>query len=57
MPALLLGITMTYWGLTLLNVMTLNTTILGLLALITGILYIASCFIALPAVPVHRRTE
>lgn len=56
MPGLLLGITLTYWGLTLLNILTLNTTLLGILALVTGIVWIlVSVGVAMPAIPTRRR--
>jgi hypothetical protein len=55
MPGLLLGITLTYWGLALLNILTLNNTLLGILALVTGIVWILVSFgVVLPAIPTRR---
>lgn len=59
MPTLLLGITLILWSLTLLNLVAISATVLGLFALVTGILFLVSGFgVTLPAVPlVHRRVD
>jgi hypothetical protein len=58
MAGLLLGITLTLWGLQLLGILAVSATILGILALITGIAWIlVSVGVALPALPARRRVE
>jgi hypothetical protein len=56
MAGLLLGITLTLWGLSLLSVVVVSSTVLGLFALVTGIVWIlVSVGVALPAVPTVTR--
>lgn len=44
LPTLLLGATLTYWGLTLLGILALNSKVLGILALVTGVAYLVLAF-------------
>lgn len=58
MASLLLGLTLTLWGLELLGVVSVGATVLGLLALITGIVYIVSSLgVAVPSLSARRREE
>jgi uncharacterized membrane protein HdeD (DUF308 family) len=50
MAILLLGIVLIIWSLTLLGVLAISNTILGVLLLITGILLIAGNWVDLPAI-------
>lgn len=53
MASLLLGVTLLLWALTLLGIVAIGNVVLGLFALITGILFLVSGFgVALPNV--HR---
>lgn len=55
MATLLLGILLLLWGLSLLGIVAIGNVVLGVLALIVGILYIVSAAgVALPALPVRR---
>ena len=55
MASLLLGVTLLLWSLTLLGLVAIGNTVLGLLALVTGILFIVSAAgVALPSLPARR---
>lgn len=56
MAGLLLGITLTLWGLSLLGILAVSNVVLGIFALVTGIAWILiSVGVALPVVPVRHR--
>lgn len=56
MAGLLLGITLILWGLSLLAILTVSNTVLGIFVLITGIVwFISSLGVAVPAVPLYHR--
>lgn len=58
MAGLLLGITLTLQGLILLNIITLSSTVMGILYLVTGIAWVlVSVGVALPVVPIRHRAE
>ena len=55
MASLLLGITLVLWSLNLLAIAAIDNTLLGVLALITGVLYvISSLSVGLPNLPVRK---
>lgn len=55
MANILLGLLLLLWSLSLLGIAVISNTVLGVLALVVGIIYIVSAFVALPAVPTWRR--
>lgn len=58
MATLLLGITLLLFGLSLAGVVAISNTVLGILLIITGILYIVSSVgVTVPALPIHHRVE
>lgn len=56
MAALLLGITLILWSLNLLALVAVSNTVLGIFALVTGIVWLVSALgVAVPAVPTYHR--
>jgi hypothetical protein len=55
MANLLLAVTLILWGLSLMGILAVSNVLLGILALITGVLILVGNFVALPAVPYTRR--
>lgn len=55
MGNLLLGLLLLLWGLELLGVVAISSTLLGILALIVGVLFLLSALgVAVPTVPARR---
>lgn len=56
MATILLGVTLILWSLTLLGLVAIGNTVLGLFALVTGILFLVSGFgVAVPSFPARRQ--
>lgn len=54
MANLLLAVTLILWGLSLLSVITISATVLGIFALVSGILFLVGGWVVLPAFPTRR---
>jgi hypothetical protein len=54
MITLLTGLLFLLWGLTLLGIVAISNTVLGVLALVVGVAYLISSWVPFPDVP-HRR--
>ena len=57
MANLLLAILLILWGLQLLGIAAISATVLGVLALVVGILFLVGGFVPLPALPTRRAGE